>query len=167
MRPDQRGVRPRAPRPEGRIPEAMVTPNPNFPVNGYGWRWKPVDIVVLLLAFAIYWPVGLLVLAWKLWNDRQANPQDLAAVLQTGFVKLQGLVDGVLGSAGPVAAGAAPVTGNAAFDARIREEWARTEAERQRILDEVAAFRSFVAAESTGDRDLYERFRAARQSGRA
>jgi hypothetical protein len=153
-----------------------VSPSSQVPTNGYGWRWKPLDIVVLLIAFAIYWPVGLIVLAWKLWNDRQPNPQDLGVLLQTGFARLQGLFDTVANgfggsqtrAAGPFAAASEPPqTGNAAFDAEIREKWARTEAERQRILDEAEAFRAFLAAERSGDRDVYERFRQARNAGRA
>ncbi len=146
-----------------------MTPTPQSPLNGAGWRWKPLDIVVLLAAFAIYWPIGLILLAWKLWNDRQAHPQDLATLLQTGFNRAQTLFDSVVnsfgGGSGP-AQGEPPQTGNAAFDSYIREEWQRTEAERRRILDEVTAFRAFLAAEQSGDRDVYERFRQARRNTR-
>jgi hypothetical protein len=45
-----------------------VTPDPAATPT---WRWKPVDIVVLVIAFAVWWPLGLGVLGWKLWNDRQ------------------------------------------------------------------------------------------------
>ena len=66
-----------------------MNPIPDQTNGGFGWRWKPVDIVVLVIAFAIYWPLGFGVLAWKLWNDRQPIPQDLGQALQTGFERLQ------------------------------------------------------------------------------
>jgi hypothetical protein len=144
-----------------------VNPIPDQTNGGFGWRWKPVDIVVLVIAFAIYWPLGFGVLAWKLWNDRQPIPQDLGQALQTGFERLQRGFESLFGSfSGAGLTGSAPApTGNAAFDAHVREEWARLEADRQKLADEIAAFRAFLAAERSGDRDVYERFRQNRGPG--
>jgi Protein of unknown function (DUF2852) len=133
----------------------------------YGWRWKPVDLVVLAIAFLVYWPLGVIVLGWKLWNDRQPNPQDLGQLLQTLANRMQQGFEGLMNSFGSGAGSGAPSpTGNAAFDAHVRDEWARTEADRRRIADEVAAFRAFLASEASGDRDLYERFRQRRAGER-
>jgi hypothetical protein len=133
------------------------------PPSPTGWRWKPVDLIVLAIAFMVYWPLGLVVLAWKLWNDRQPVPQDLGEMLQSAANRLQQGFDGVMGSFsnGAAATGAPGATGNAAFDAHVREEWARIETDRRRLADEVEAFRAFMASERSGDRDLYERFRRA------
>lgn len=135
-----------------------------IPPSPSGWRWKPVDLVVLAIAFMVYWPLGLIVLAWKIWNDRQPVPQDLGELLQGAATSLQRGFEGVVGSfsSGP-AARAPAATGNAAFDAHVREEWARIETDRRRLSDEVDAFRAFMASERSGDRDLYERFRQGRQ----
>lgn len=132
-----------------------------IPPTPSGWRWKPVDLVVLAIAFMVYWPLGLVVLAWKLWNDRQPVPQDLGETLQGAASALQRGFDSVMGnvSAGPAGMGAPSPTGNAAFDAHVREEWARIDSDRRRLNDEVSAFRAFMASERSGDRDLYERFR--------
>ena len=141
-----------------------MNPIPDQTNGGFCWRWKPVDIIALVIAFAIYWPLGFAVLAWKLWNDRQPAPQDLGQALQTGFERLQRAFEGVFSSvsgSGFASSGPAP-TGNAAFDAHIREEWARIEADRQKLNDEVAAFRAFLNSERTGDYDVYERFRRSR-----
>ena len=46
------------------------------------WRWKPVDIIVMIVAFVLFWPLGLVFIAWKIWNDRQPNLTDLAVVFQ-------------------------------------------------------------------------------------
>ncbi|MCP8937165.1 DUF2852 domain-containing protein [Alsobacter sp. SYSU M60028] len=137
--------------------------------GGRGWRWKPLDIALLVVAFIVFWPLGLVVLAWKIWNDRQPNPQDLEQVLRVGFERLQAGFDSMMASFGAGAAapaGAPPVTGNEAFDAHIREDWARLEADRRRIEEEVEAFRAFLARERSGGRETYERFRASRE-GRA
>ena len=146
------------------------TASPPPPANGagYGWRWKPVDIAVIVIAFVVWWPLGLAAVVWKLWNDRQANPADLGRLLQTGAERLQAGFDSLMASfsspAGPVASssGLPPVTGNAAFDAHVREEWARIEADRRALMEEVDAFRAHLAAERADDRDVYERFRAGR-----
>jgi hypothetical protein len=153
-------------REEAELSDFRDHPNLNGP-SSYGWRWKPVDLLILAIAFVVYWPLGFVVLAWKLWNDRQANPQDLGQMLQTAANRLQQAFEGLMNSVGPGSGAGAPTpTGNPAFDAHVREEWARTDAERRRIHDEVAAFRAFVASEASGDRDLYERFRQRRAGGR-
>ncbi|MHB2167578.1 DUF2852 domain-containing protein [Alsobacter sp. R-9] len=146
--------------------------SPPPPANGapFGWRWKPVDIVVLVIAFAVWWPAGLAVLVWKLWNDRQPVPTDLADVLQTAAQRLQAGFDSLVAafsapSAARPAAGAPAPTGNAAFDAHVREEWGRIEAQRRALQEEVDAFRAHLAEERADDRDVYERFRA-RRTGR-
>lgn len=139
------------------------------PVTTPTWRWKPVDIVVLVIAFAVWWPLGLGVLGWKLWNDRQPVPVDLGARLQVMAGQLQAALDslwaGFSQSAGGPAASDAP-TGNAAFDAHVREERARLAAEQRRLDDEIAAFRAYLASPQSGGREVYERFRADRAAGR-
>ncbi len=138
--------------------------------SGTGWRWKPVDIIVIVIAFAVWWPLGLAALAWKLWNDRQPNPTDLGQALQTGAARAQTMAENLWASltASPVAGAAPAPTGNAAFDAHIREEWDRIAADRRRLDEEIAAFRAFLAQERSGDRDVYERFRDTRgPAGRA
>lgn len=129
----------------------------------YGWRWKPVDIAVLAIAFVVWWPLGIAVLAWKLWNDRQPVPQDLGQWIQTGATKVQQGFDSVMAGFGSGSFASGPeTTGNAAFDAHVREEWARIEADKRKLQDEIAAFKSFLASERSGDADAYDRFRRRR-----
>ncbi|WP_293863107.1 DUF2852 domain-containing protein [uncultured Alsobacter sp.] len=148
-----------------------MTPNYPPPPNGAasGWRWKPVDIAVLAIAFIVWWPAGLAVLAWKIWNDRQPVPTDLGDVLQTTLARLQAGFDSLVGSFGQPAApsrgGPPQPTGNAAFDAHVRAEWARMEAERRALDEEIEAFRRHLATERSDDREVYERFKAGRTGG--
>jgi hypothetical protein len=144
-----------------------VTPDP---VATTSWRWKPVDIVVLVIAFAVWWPLGLGVLGWKLWNDRQPVPVDLGARLQVMAGQLQAALDSLwAGLSQPAAGPAAPdaPTGNAAFDAHVPEERARLAADQRRLDEEIAAFRAYIASPQSGDREVYERFRSDRSAGRA
>ncbi|MFO1148162.1 MAG: DUF2852 domain-containing protein [Alsobacter sp.] len=135
----------------------------NWNGASYGWRWKPVDLAVLAIAFVAWWPLGIAVLAWKLWNDRQPVPQDLGQWIQTGATKLQQGFDSLVSGFGSGSFATGPeMTGNAAFDAHVREEWARIEADRRKLQDEIAAFKSFLASERSGDHDAYERFRRRR-----
>jgi hypothetical protein len=147
----------------------FMTPNipPSGPGgNSAGWRWKPVDLAVLVIALVAWWPIGLAFLAWKLWNDRQPVPIDLDVVLHAAFDRLQTLFDGVMGSFGQAPSGARfgppPVTGNAAFDAHVRAEWARMEADRRALDEEIEAFKTHLATERADDKDVYNRFRAGR-----
>ena len=135
------------------------------PPNARGWRWKPVEIAALVAGFLIYWPLGLAVLVWKAWNDRQPAPQDLGQVAQALWARAQTAFDGVfsgLSRAPHLAASDDAPTGNAAFDAYVRGERERLDAERRRLDEEIAAFRAYLAEERANDRDLYERFRAGR-----
>ncbi len=127
---------------------------------------------MLVIAFAVWWPLGIGVLVWKLWNDRQPVPMELGQMLQTGWDRLQAGFDQLVatfsngaatngGSARP-GNGMPTPTGNAAFDAYVREEWARTEAARRALHEEADAFRAHLAAERSDDRDVYERFKSAR-----
>ena len=143
-----------------------VSPDPAATTS---WRWKPVDIIVLVIAFAVWWPLGLGVLGWKLWNDRQPVPVDLGARLQVMAGQFQAGLDslwtGLSQPATGLTAQDAP-TGNATFDAHVREERARLAADQRRLDDEIAAFRAYLASPQSGDREVYERFRADRAAGR-
>ena len=145
-----------------------ASPPPSANGAGYGWRWKPVDIAVIVIAFVVWWPLGIAALVWKLWNDRQPVPADLGQLLQVGVERLQAGFDSLVatfsGGTTPAAPGMPAPTGNAAFDAHVREEWSRIEADRRALLDEVDAFRAHLAAERSDDRDVYERFRSGRQT---
>ena len=34
-----------------------------------GGRWNPFNIVLMILGFVIFWPLGLAMLAWIIWGD--------------------------------------------------------------------------------------------------
>ena len=129
------------------------------------WRWKPVDIIVMVAAFVLFWPLGLVFIAWKIWNDRQPNPTDLEVVFRQIGQRIWKLADAasdelrrLFGQAGL----AARETGNAEFDAYVRRREAEIAEQKQALDAEIAAFRDFLARDHEAARDAYERFRKAR-----
>ncbi len=128
-----------------------------------GWRWKPVDLVLLVVGFAVWWPFGLSFLVWKLWNDRRAQPYEVEDILQRLAGTAQDLIERVAESwrAPALTPSEREVTGNAAFDAYVRERLARLNEDRRSLDAEIEAFRAHLAHEKSGDGSVYERFRAS------
>ena len=130
------------------------------------WRWKPVDIIVMVVAFVLFWPLGLVFIAWKIWNDRQPNPTDLAIVFRQIGDRVRRLAEAgseelrrMFGQGGAMAN---RETGNAEFDAYIRRREAEIAAEKRALDEEIVAFRDFLARDHEAARDVYERFRRNR-----
>jgi Protein of unknown function (DUF2852) len=128
------------------------------------WRWKPVDILVMVLAFILFWPLGLVFLAWKFWNDRQANPTDLEIVFKHIGQRIWRLAEAANDELRRVfgQAGMSRDTGNAEFDAYRQRREAEIKAQAMALDEEVAAFREFLARDHEAARDAYERFRRQR-----
>lgn len=128
------------------------------------WRWKPVDIIVMVAAFILFWPLGLVFIAWKLWNDRQANPTDLDIVFWQIGHRIWRLAEAASEELRRLfgQAGLNRDTGNAEFDAYRRRREAEIEAQKMALDEEVTAFREFLARDHEAARDAYERFRRTR-----
>lgn len=125
-----------------------------------GWTWKPLEIAALVVAFIIHWVLGLAVLAWKLWNDRQTSPVDLEAGFAEAATRMRRGVDRVFGgSSSPVTADDLTPTGDPAFDGHVRETLAKIDADRRALADELRAFRAFLAEERARESGAYERFK--------
>src|SRR6059058_272013 len=47
--------------------------------RGYapGEPWKPVEILAIVLGFIVFWPIGLAVLGWKMWQRRSGYQGDI------------------------------------------------------------------------------------------
>jgi hypothetical protein len=128
-----------------------------------GWTWKPAELAALIIGFIIHWTLGLAVIAWKLWNDRQAAPVDLEAGFAEAFARLRGAFSRFSSAFDrPVAAGDLSPTGNAAFDAHVRDAMAKIDADRRALAEEIKAFRAFLAEQRATDAETYEQFKAKR-----
>lgn len=130
------------------------------------WRWKPVDIIVMVAAFVLFWPLGLVFIAWKFWNDRQANPTDLEVVFRQIGDRVWRLAEAASEELRRLfsKAGVSRETGNAEFDAYIRRREAEMAAQKMALDEEIAAFRDFLARDHEAARDAYERFRNTRKA---
>ena len=137
-------------------------------MNGFirgrtGWTWKPAELAALVIGFMIHWTLGLAVIAWKLWNDRQAAPVDLEAGFAEAAARLRSAFERVFSAFDrPLPAGDLSPTGNAAFDAHVREAMAKIDADRRALAEEIKAFRAFLAEQRASDAETYEQFRAKR-----
>lgn len=131
--------------------------------NASGWRWKPVDIIVMVLAFVLFWPLGLIFIAWKVWNDRQPNPTELETVFRQIGDRAWRLAEAASEELRRLFGQASPhETGNAEFDAYVRRRETEIAAERAALDAEIEAFRDFLARDHDAARDAYERFRRNR-----
>lgn len=137
--------------------------------------WRPTELAALVVGLIVFWPLGVAVLVWKYWNDRSSVPRNLDSIVCEGVRNLRTNLRDIFGSApsrntaGEDTASAfaddlAP-TGNAAFDAHIRDELLHIDARRRKLAEEVRAFRAFLDEERAGGPEVYERFRHRRDSG--
>jgi hypothetical protein len=139
---------------------------------GHGEPWKPVEILAMVLGFIVFWPIGLAILFWKLWQKRTGYQGDIVSF---GREKWDAMVN-YTWPYGSHHWGSSPrnrysaradmgSTGNHAFD-----EWRSTELER---LEE--EYRKLVAAERdfaefmenlrrARDREEFERFMNERRT---
>ncbi len=120
--------------------------------------WTPATIALMVVGFMIFWPLGLAMLAYIIWGDRL-----------DGFKRdVNAATDGMFRSFRTASRGAAPHTGNVAFD-----EWREKEIERlneeRRKLDELRAefeeeLRELRRAK---DQEEFDRFMAKRDAGKS
>lgn len=138
--------------------------------DGFASSWRPIELAAMVAGFLVYWPLGLAVLAWKLWNDRSPAPKEFETAVREGFARAREtaarFMGEVPGRAPHAANDRAAATGNAAFDAHVAEELARLAEARRRLDAEIEAFRAHLNEQRSGDAEVYARFRARRDDVR-
>jgi len=112
-------------------------------------RWSALNIVLMIVGFAVFWPLGLAMLAWIIWGDEIARKtDDLKAQFRSK-------------------ARAAPFrpasgwgeTGNAAFDDYRAQELKRLEEERRKLDEMRAEFETFLKElRRVKDQQEFDRF---------
>lgn len=109
-------------------------------------RWHPVELVAMIVGFALFWPIGLGVLAWKKWSGAtQGDPSAPSAMRPGGSLEQD--------------------TGNSAFEDFKRAELARLEDERRKLVDAQAEFGDFLdRLKRARDREEFEGFMAERNA---
>ena len=101
-------------------------------------RWTALNIVLMILGFAIFWPLGLAMLAWIIWGDEiRAKAEEVKGHFRS------------FGERAPRFRSAQNFafqgrTGNAAFDDYRAQELKRLEEERRKLEAMRADFEKFL-----------------------
>ena len=114
-------------------------------------RWSPLNIVLMILGFVVFWPLGLAMLAWIIWGDEIRR---IAGEWKSQF--------GSMSRSAPAWTQTASATGNMAFDEYRAKELKRLEEERRKIDAMRAEFEEFLnEVRRAKDQEEFERFMAA------
>lgn len=141
-------------------------------------RWQPLELVAMILGFILFWPIGLAVIAWKIWQRRTGYPGDLASFAQERVDDMRTKAFGCgmgrrWGFAGSGPGYDAPrrssgETGNRAFDDWKASELDRLEEERRKLDEASREFGEYLAhLRQARDREEFDRFRRERDAARA
>ena len=126
-------------------------------------QWSPLTIILMVLGFIIFWPLGLAVLGYILWGEKFGGSAEKAqAYWNTGcsYVRSNSKNHGFGRSA-------FTSSGNAAFDEYRSEQLKRLEEERARLDAEIDAFHEYMAnLRKAKDREEFDRFMNERRGGR-
>jgi hypothetical protein len=119
--------------------------------------WTPLTILLMVIGFIVFWPLGLAMLAYILWGDRipeirrhfEANGE--AARRWAGFCGSRPRRYGFTAS------------GNAAFDEYRENELKRLEEERRKLDEELRAFESYMRdLRRARDQEEFDQFKRQR-----
>jgi hypothetical protein len=120
-------------------------------------RWTALNIVLMIIGFAVFWPLGLAMLAWIIWGDEiGAKAQEMKGHFRSFSERAprfrQGESFGFQG-------GFQGRTGNAAFDEYRAQELKRLEEERHRLEAMRAEFEKFLGElRRVKDTEEFDRF---------
>jgi hypothetical protein len=115
----------------------------------------------MILGFMVFWPIGLAVIGWKVWQRKSGYYGGFASFAEE---KWRAATSGFGGSQRwrPFA------SGNAAFDDWRTAELARLEEERRKLEEAQREFAAFVdQLRRARDREEFDRFMADRARWRA
>jgi hypothetical protein len=111
----------------------------------------------MVLGFIVFWPVGLAILGWKIWQKRSGYPSDIVSFVRE---KWQAAFNAHRYGFG---AGAAS-SGNFAFDEWRAGELARLEEEYQRLAAAEREFAEYLDnLRRARDREEFDRFMTERR----
>jgi hypothetical protein len=141
--------------------------------------WKPLELVAMILGFIVFWPIGLAILFWNIWQRKHGYEGDMFA-----FAKQQGerfreafhFPDAASGSRSNASRSTTAEgwngpsfmrsTGNVAFDEWREGELARLEEERRKLAEAERDFADHIEQlRRAKDRDEFDSFMRARKGG--
>jgi hypothetical protein len=128
--------------------------------NGFILRpaWTPFTILLMILGFWVFWPLGLAMLAYILWGDRIP---EIRRHFNEGTKEWSREFRGCGGGRHYSR------SGNIAFDEYRARELERLEQERRRLEQERREFEEFVRnLRRAKDQEEFDRFMAERKANR-
>ena len=133
-----------------------------------GARWKPLEILAMILGFIVFWPIGLAIVLWKIWQRSTGYEGDLGSFLQEKWQAkaAHNWNCGGFGSNGRHASrwGMRP-TGNRAFDEWRDAELARLEEEHRKLVAAEREFAEYMEnLRRARDREEFDRFMNERRN---
>jgi hypothetical protein len=136
-----------------------------------GSRWTTFEIIAMILGFIVFWPIGLAILGYKVWQGRYGGP-DLQTLAANKWQDARMMASNSswssswgCGAMSRASRFYASSTGNAAFDEWRTAELARLDEERRKLDDAQREFAEYVdAIRRAKDREEFERFMAERRA---
>jgi hypothetical protein len=114
-------------------------------------RWTGLNVLLMIVGFVLFWPLGLAMLAWIVWGDEISR---MADEFKSRF--------GGMSQSAPVRRFSAAGTGNMAFDEYRARELERLEEERRKIEAMRSEFEEFLReVRRAKDQEEFEKFMAA------
>ena len=139
-----------------------------------GEPWKAVEVLAMVLGFIVFWPIGLAVLGWKIWQRKSGYQGDIVTFGREMWARRGRFAAERQGFAPTYSTGfggGAGSSGNAAFDEWRAAELARLEEEYQRVAAAEREFAQYLdTLRRARDREEFERFmneRRRKQEGAA
>jgi hypothetical protein len=118
-------------------------------------RWTALNIVLMIIGFAVFWPLGLAMLAWIIWGDEiAAKAEDIKGSFRSFSERAPSF-------------GNAPFSGsgNAAFDDYRARELERLAEERRKLDEMRAEFEGFLKElRRVKDQEEFDRFMSSFRS---
>ncbi|MDB5570074.1 MAG: hypothetical protein JWN93_1257 [Hyphomicrobiales bacterium] len=141
-------------------------------------RWRGLEIAAVVLGFVLYWPIGMALLFWKLWRNKNGQSEDFVTAARGAWQEnvmgrwpeaFRGWGCGAARRDAPAAGwgfGGPRPTGNSAFDDWRSGELARLEEERRKLEAAEREFADYIESlRRAKDREEFERFMRDRNSG--
>ena len=115
-------------------------------------RWTALNIVLMIVGFALFWPLGLAMLAFIIWGDEIGRKAE----------SFKGQVQAFSERASGFRPGPFRDTGNVAFDEYRTQELKRLEEERRKLEEMRAEFETFLRdLRRVKDQEEFDRFMTA------
>lgn len=139
-----------------------------------GPGWRPLEIVAMVLGFIVFWPIGLAIIGFKVWQRKTGYEGDLSTMVRESVdsVKTGNWTGGpwarswscgasrrAHGGAGFGGGFRMRPTGNTAFDSWRDGELARLEEERRKLEAAEREFADYIDnLRRARDREEFDRF---------